>query len=84
MKIYGVALLAACFLIGKLLGNLLGILINIDGDVGGVGFAMILFDAVQRVDARERLDGKGKPEGHPILEFHVYPYCGSHGCNSEY
>lgn len=41
MKIYGVALLAACFLIGKLLGNLLGILINIDGDVGGVGFAMI-------------------------------------------
>jgi len=42
MKIYGVALLAGCFLVGKLLGNLLGALIHIDGDIGGVGFAMIL------------------------------------------
>ena len=42
MKIYGVALLAFCFLLGKLLGSLLGKIINIDGDVGGVGFAMIL------------------------------------------
>lgn len=42
MKIYGVALLASCFLIGKLLGNLLGKLININSDIGGVGFAMIL------------------------------------------
>ena len=42
MKIYGVALLAFCFLLGKLLGSLLGRIINIDGDVGGVGFAMIL------------------------------------------
>ncbi len=45
MKIYGVALLAACFLIGKLLGNLLGQLINIDSDIGGVGFAMFLLMA---------------------------------------
>ena len=42
MKIYGVALLAGCFLIGKFAGYLLGTLIGIDGDVGGVGFAMIL------------------------------------------
>ncbi len=42
MKIYGVALLAACFLVGKLLGNLLGALININSDIGGVGFAMVL------------------------------------------
>lgn len=42
MKIYGVALLSACFLIGKLLGNLLGNLININSDIGGVGFAMFL------------------------------------------
>ena len=41
MKIYGVALLAACFLLGKFTGYLLGLLINIDGDMGGVGFAMI-------------------------------------------
>ena len=42
MKIYGVALLACCFLLGKLMGSILGIIINIDGDVGGVGFAMIM------------------------------------------
>lgn len=42
MKIYGVALLAGCFLLGKLLGNILGALLNIEGDIGGVGFAMIL------------------------------------------
>tara|TARA_B100001057_G_C22385992_1_gene770317 strand:+ start:186 stop:566 length:381 start_codon:yes stop_codon:yes gene_type:complete len=40
MKIYGVALLAFCFLLGKLLGNILGYLMQINGDVGGVGFAM--------------------------------------------
>lgn len=42
MQIYGVALLAGCFLLGKLLGSWLGNLIGIDGDVGGVGFAMLL------------------------------------------
>jgi malonate transporter MadL subunit len=41
MKIYGVALLAFCFLLGKLLGNLLGRLMQINGDLGGVGFAML-------------------------------------------
>ena len=41
MKIYGVALLAFCFLIGKLIGNYLGILIGLKSDVGGVGFAML-------------------------------------------
>lgn len=42
MTIYGVALLASCFLIGKILGYLLGDLLHFDGDIGGVGFAMIL------------------------------------------
>lgn len=42
MTIYGVALLAFCFLLGKTLGNLLGDLLHFDGDIGGVGFAMIL------------------------------------------
>ncbi|MDH5380509.1 MAG: malonate transporter subunit MadL [Cyclobacteriaceae bacterium] len=40
MTIYGVAILAFCFLTGKLLGLMLGGLIGINGDVGGVGFAM--------------------------------------------
>lgn len=42
MKIYGVALLAFCYLTGKLLGSLLGQILQIDGDIGGVGFAMLL------------------------------------------
>ncbi len=42
MKIYGVALLCACFLAGKFLGQLLGKAIGLDGDIGGVGFAMLL------------------------------------------
>lgn len=46
MKIYGVALLAGCFLMGKLMGNLLGAMIGIDSDIGGVGFAMILLMTV--------------------------------------
>ncbi len=41
MKIYGVALLAFCFLLGKLLGTLLGRMMQINGDLGGVGFAML-------------------------------------------
>ena len=39
MKIYGVALLAFCFLLGKLIGNYLGVLIGLQSDVG---FAMLL------------------------------------------
>lgn len=42
MKIYGVALLAGCFLIGQIIGEFLGVWLNIDGNVGGVGFAMLL------------------------------------------
>jgi malonate transporter MadL subunit len=42
MKIYGVAILAACFLVGQLFGEFLGRLLGMDSNVGGVGFAMFL------------------------------------------
>ena len=42
MTIYGVALLAFCFLAGKIIGHLLGSALGFDGDIGGVGFAMVL------------------------------------------
>ena len=42
MTIYGVGILAACYLAGQLLGELLGRFIGIDANIGGVGFAMIL------------------------------------------
>jgi malonate transporter MadL subunit len=40
MIIYGVALLSACLLAGVFVGDLLGKLIGVEANVGGVGFAM--------------------------------------------
>jgi malonate transporter MadL subunit len=42
MTIYGVAILAFCFIIGQLLGDFLGQALGIQANVGGVGFAMLL------------------------------------------
>ncbi|MBM3604054.1 MAG: malonate transporter subunit MadL [Alphaproteobacteria bacterium] len=42
MIIYGVAALAACHLAGVILGDLLGIILGVESNVGGVGFAMLL------------------------------------------
>jgi len=46
MKIYGVAFLAACFLLGQLAGKYLGIALGVGGNVGGVGLAMLLLVVV--------------------------------------
>lgn len=42
MIITGVAVLAGCFLVGMLIGEFLGLLMGVDANVGGVGFAMVL------------------------------------------
>jgi malonate transporter MadL subunit len=42
MIIYGVALLATCTLVGISIGQILGNLIGVPANVGGVGIAMIL------------------------------------------
>lgn len=42
MVIYGVALLAFCYLTGIYLGDILGALLGVKANVGGVGFAMLL------------------------------------------
>lgn len=42
MIVYGVALLSTCMLIGMILGEVLGALIGVDANVGGVGIAMIM------------------------------------------
>ncbi len=41
MMIYGLALLALSFLLGQWVGEVLGGLLGINANVGGVGFAMI-------------------------------------------
>ena len=42
MVIYGVALLSFCMLVGVFVGDLLGQLIGVQANVGGVGIAMLL------------------------------------------
>ncbi len=42
MIIYGVALLAFCYIIGQILGEFLGKLLGVNANVGGVGFAMLM------------------------------------------
>ena len=42
MVIYGVALLSFCMLVGVLAGDILGELIGVQANVGGVGIAMLL------------------------------------------
>lgn len=42
MVIYGVALLAACLLAGQYAGDLLGLWLGVQANVGGVGIAMLL------------------------------------------
>lgn len=54
MIIYGLALLSACMFLGSLVGNILGGLIGVSSDVGGVGFAMLFL-----MLSTEFLDKKG-------------------------
>ncbi|KAA5606128.1 malonate transporter subunit MadL [Roseospira marina] len=42
MVIYGVALLSACMLVGTILGQLLGLAVGINANIGGVGIAMLI------------------------------------------
>lgn len=45
MVIYGVALLGACLLAGMFAGDLLGLWMGVEANVGGVGIAMLLLIA---------------------------------------
>ena len=42
MVIYGVSILAICYIVGQFIGDMLGLVLNVDANVGGVGFAMLL------------------------------------------
>ena len=41
MVIYGVALLAGCYMAGNVIGDVLGALLGVKANIGGVGFAML-------------------------------------------
>jgi malonate transporter MadL subunit len=55
MVIYGVALLSLCYFLGIWLGDILGVLLNVKANVGGVGFAMLFL-----IIAGDYLHAKGK------------------------
>lgn len=55
MVFYGTAILSACLVTGLVLGKLLGLVIGVDANVGGVGIAMLLLIA-----ACDRLHAAGK------------------------
>ena len=38
---YGVALLAGCYMAGNVIGDILGALLGVKANIGGVGFAML-------------------------------------------
>ena len=41
MIVYGVALLSGCLILGMLIGEFLGVLLDVEANVGGVGIAML-------------------------------------------
>ena len=53
MVIYGVALLSFCMLVGVFVGDLLGILIGVEANVGGVGVAMILLIVLSNISSSD-------------------------------
>lgn len=52
MVIYGVALLSFCMLVGVVVGEILGDLIGVKANVGGVGIAMLLLIFLSNLSAR--------------------------------
>ena len=48
MLIYGVSLMSGCLIAGVIIGKLIGHMVGIDADVGGVGIAMLLLVLISR------------------------------------
>ena len=63
MAIYGVALLSLCMLIGVFAGDVLGTLLGVKANVGGVGFAMILLIILANHGAKHGWLAKKSQEG---------------------
>jgi malonate transporter MadL subunit len=53
MVVYGVALLAFCMLFGTYLGDLIGTLIGVKANVGGVGIAMLMLLVLTNLSHRK-------------------------------
>jgi malonate transporter MadL subunit len=63
MAIYGVALLSACTFLGVWVGRMLGGLLGLSSDVGGIGFAMLLLMIASEYSDRHKVLGSGEESG---------------------
>ena len=63
MVIYGVALLSFCMLVGVFVGDILGDLIGVQANVGGVGIAMLLLIILSNLSDRRFHIGSATENG---------------------
>ncbi len=56
MEIFGFGIVAFCMFVGTFIGRSLGAVLGVSGDVGGVGFAMLLLVIISNYR-----ESKGKP-----------------------
>ena len=77
MIVYGVALLSVCLILGMLVGEVLGVALNVDANVGGVGIAMLLLVLASNSKRLKHLTedaaGKGIQFWSAFQLFHVFP-----------
>ena len=79
MIIYGVAFLAFCTLVGIWVGELLGKLIGVPANVGGVGIAMLLLIGLgSYLNKSGWLKGQDRA-GRRVLERYLHSNRGRHG-----
>lgn len=83
MIIYGVALLAICTLAGVILGDMLGVLLGVKSNVGGVGIAMILLICARLWMEKNGGMSKDCEMGVGFWGGAVYPGGGRDGCATE-
>jgi len=63
MVIYGVALLSFCMLVGVFIGDILGRLIGVQANVGGVGVAMLLLIVLSNLSHHRFRIGSATEQG---------------------
>lgn len=63
MVIYGVALLSICMLVGVYAGDLLGDVIGVQANVGGVGIAMLLLIVLSNLSHHKFRIGSATEQG---------------------
>ena len=72
MVIYGVALLSFCMLVGVFVGDLLGELIGVQANVGGVGIAMLLLIVLSNLSHQQIYARRTYGKGYRFLERNVH------------